>query len=314
MNYIYDALIVGFLLLDGSLAVRFLKKTQKASAGRGPFAVFCATLFAWLVIFYGSFIEPQFIVVRGQDIKLSATTTENVKIVLVSDFHLGPYKGDWFLKRAVAKISDQKPDMIILDGDFVYDSKTQAELLAPLKDLHAKYGVFAVLGNHDYGEEKGGPLEIESGRAEKITAVLRNAGVTVLRNSGAQLKIGSRKLTILGCEDYWVNFDIEKALSAVNLKNGVYPTLLISHNPDMVFVAQRKNVDLMLSGHTHAGQVRLPFIGPVPEIPDYLGRKYDRGLFEFGKTKLFITGGAGEINARARLFNPPEISVLNLSF
>ena len=204
--------------------------------------------------------------------------------------------------------------MIILDGDFVYDSKTQAELLTSLKDLRAKYGVFAVLGNHDYGEEKGGPMEVESGRADKITEVLRGAGVKVLRNEGEQLQIGSKKLTVLGCEDFWVNCDIGKAMSTVNLQSGIYPTLLISHNPDMIYVAQRKNVNLMVSGHTHAGQVRLPFIGPVPEIPDYLGRKYDRGLFEFGKTKLFITGGVGEIGPRARLFNPPEISMLNLSF
>lgn len=305
----YDILICGFLAADGFLIGLIIKRSGLLCVS----AIVAAII--WLVIFYGSFIEPNLLIVNNQNIKLRADAAANLKIAFVSDIHAGPYKKTGFVERVVNTTNDLKPDMVILGGDFVYNSAEQTEFLGPLKNLRAPLGIFAVLGNHDYGEEKiAGLVDVESGRAEKISSVLRSFGIQVLINEGRKIKIGDKTLTLLGVDDYWSNPDLEAALI---LTQGnivpVYPTILISHNPDIVIDNKNYGINLVLAAHTHGGQVRLPFIGPVPHLPDHLGRQYDRGLFEIGTTKLFITSGAGEIGARARLFDPPEIALLNIS-
>ena len=91
------------------------------------------------------------------------------------------------------------------------------------------------------------------------------------------------------------------------------PVILVSHNADIVGRAEKLGIDLVLAGHTHGGQVRLPFFGAVPKIPHRLGNHYDRGLFQFGETKLFITSGLGETGPRARLLVPPEVALLEIN-
>ena len=86
------------------------------------------------------------------------------------------------------------------------------------------------------------------------------------------------------------------------------------HNPDPADRAEYNGVDLMISGHTHGGQVRLPFIGPSVPLPTTLGQQYDQGFFPYGKMSLFITSGVGESTVRARLFNPPEIVQLEVVY
>jgi predicted MPP superfamily phosphohydrolase len=102
--------------------------------------------------------------------------------------------------------------------------------------------------------------------------------------------------------------DYKKAVANID---ATAPQIVLSHTPDIIL----KNIasaDLILSGHTHGGQIRLPGIGAIPEIPTFLGRQYDEGLFNLGDQQLFITRGVGESGTRARLFCPPEISILTI--
>lgn len=309
MNAIYDSIIYGFLLIDGVFLVLAILWIRKCGLRwlRGVFAT--ALLFAWLVIFYGSFIEPQLIIVREQTVRLAENPTETLRAVLISDFHLGPYKKVEFVERVVSKINEQRPDIIFIAGDFVYNDVSQIQYVDPLKNLKATLGVFAVLGNHDYGE--GGPgmiLEKGDNRVKAVREKLETLGVRVLVNDFYHIKKGEKNLILFGVDDVWSGrAEILEAGGAFDAK------LVLSHNPDIIHKAVRHGVDLVLAGHTHGGQIRLPGIGPVPDIPDELGRPYDRGLFQFEKgTQLFITSGLGEMGPRARLLVPPEIVMLEI--
>lgn len=288
---------------------------------------FTIMLIGFIVVFWGSFIEPRMLVVREQNINLGADAALNanaarntrVRAALAADFHFGPYKKTGYAEKVAAKINALKPDIVFLLGDFLYDDKSQIKYMAPFGQIRAPLGVFAVLGNHDYGERQFGFGEKEETRARAVRSGLESLGIRVLVNQGARATAANgAPFVILGVDEYWTwRASIKKADESLGREmNGTQnktPTILLSHNPDMIFAAERTGIDLMISAHTHGGQIRLPLIGSVSEIPDELGRDYDKGLFLFEKTLLFITSGAGEVGARARLFNPPEIAVLNIT-
>lgn len=316
MNIFYDSIIYGFLFIDGVffvLAILWMKNKRTEEWKKRGILLAGAFLFAWLVIFYGSFIEPQRIAVREQPVILSllknnARSAETLRVALIADFHLGPYKKETFVERAVAKINAQNPDAIFIAGDFVYDDVSQIQYLYPLKNLEAPLGVFAVLGNHDYSE--GGPktlLQEGEERAKMVRKKLESLGIRVLVNDSSVMTKDGKKILLIGLDELWTGrVEIPEVAGAFNGK------IVLSHNPDIIHEAARRGIDLVLAGHTHGGQIRLPGIGSVPNIPDELGRAYDRGLFQFENTQLFITSGLGEMGPRARLLAPPEIAVLEI--
>lgn len=311
MNAIYDSIIYGFLFLDGVFFVLAIFWIRRQGFEWKRFLLATSLTISWLIIFYGSFIEPQMLVVREQTIILDDKSTETLRAVLVSDFHLGPYKKTAFVEKVVTKILELTPDVVFIAGDFVYDNTEQIQYLDPLKNLKAPLGVFAVLGNHDYGQ--GGPgmiLEKGDNRVKAVREKLETLGVRVLVNDFYDIKKGEKNLILFGVDDVWSGrAEILEVAGAFNAK------LVLSHNPDIIHKAVRHGVNLVLAGHTHGGQIRLPGIGSVPDIPDELGRAYDRGLFQFEKgTQLFITSGLGEMGPRARLLTPPEIVLLNIKF
>lgn len=311
MNAIYDSIIYGFLFLDGVFFVLAIFWIRRQGFEWKRFLLATSLTISWLIIFYGSFIEPQMLVVREQTIILDDKSTETLRAVLVSDFHLGPYKKTAFVEKVVTKILELTPDVVFIAGDFVYDNTEQIQYLDPLKNLKAPLGVFAVLGNHDYGQ--GGPgmiLEKGDNRVKAVREKLETLGVRVLVNNFYDIKKGEKNLILFGVDDVWSGrAEILKVSDAFDAK------IVLSHNPDIIHKAVRHGVNLVLAGHTHGGQIRLPGIGSVPDIPDELGRAYDRGLFQFEKgTQLFITSGLGETGPRARLLTPPEIVLLNIKF
>lgn len=324
MQLFYDFLIFGFLILDGILIILFLVASRQRVKMRpgeyrrialGRSLLFCACIGAWAVIFYGSFIESQLLVVAEKTVSIGKNPTKSIRAVLVSDLHAGPYKKSEFVNKIADKILALKPDLILLAGDYVYDDVSQMEYLEPLKRLKAPLGVFAILGNHDYTTEKYLITEEDRLNAQKIQKKLESLGATVLINKGKRLITQGKELFLFGTDDIWADrADIDAAFRSVGRSQTPHPGILVGHNPDIIFEAQKKNLDLVLAGHTHGGQIRLPWLGPVPEIPDRLGQKFDRGLFQFGNTQLFITSGAGESGPRARLLVPPEIALLTIKF
>lgn len=290
-----------------------------------PAIVYKVPMPAWLaallmtgsaLVFYGSFIESRLIKVNKKSIHISGL--HDLKIAVIADFHVGPYKRRGYVRRIVKKANALQPHLILLPGDFIFDHASEPELLEPLKDLRAPLGVYASIGNHDSGNMIDRSLLTGTvthyttvDRSEEVTAYLRSLGITVLRNEHHFIEYNHMGFAIAGADEVWMkNEDLTKTFEGLPVE---IPTILLAHNPDIILEEASLRSDLIVSGHTHGGQIRLPILGSIYPIPDALGRAYDRGIFQAGaRTTLAITQGIGETMARARLFCMPEVMLLEV--
>lgn len=268
--------------------------------------IYISLIVVVLFLIWSIFIEPNRLIVTHYNLKQS--NLKGLKIVFVSDFHVKPYqKGN--LVKVVKAINKENPDLILSTGDFVSGhhkilSMSIEEIAQELSKLKSKYGIYAVLGNHDWWQ--GG---------ERIEQSLERRGIIVLGNENKIVDIGARKLYLAGVEDITTrNIDLVKAL-----KNTKSPTILLTHSPDVFpFISQKgnspiaSNVDLTLAGHTHGGQVVLPFVGPLVVPSDY-GKKYAQGLIEENGKRLLVTKGIGTSILPIRFNCLPEIIVINFN-
>ncbi len=270
-----------------------------------------AGIAGFLTVFYASFIEPKIIVVTEQT--LIQPGAPSLKIAIVSDLHVGPYKGKDFIERAVNRINATLPDIVLFPGDFIFTHSAKLTDLEPLGNLHAPMGVFAVLGNHDLGEYLSlfGRRYTGLSGGDHVAAALRKYDVTVLRNISKTIPIADGMVAVAGIDDMWTgHFDLDAAMKETEKSSY---SILLSHNPSIVDDPLSMQANLVVSGHTHGGQLRLPGIGPLPELPTTLGNGFDQGLFPMdADTTLAITRGIGESTARPRLLAWPEILLITL--
>jgi predicted MPP superfamily phosphohydrolase len=310
--YFWDALIV-LLLISSGVAAWWSFHALLIGHTSILLAAFCAMMsVGWLLTFYGSFIEPRRIVTKR--LSLTIARSPKLRMVLVTDFHVGPYKGHAFLERIVQRVNALKPDVILLGGDFVDNKRSRIEELAPLQRLAAQLGVFAVIGNHDAGRylTAGGVPYCTFDRSDEVSAYLTGLNVRMLRNEHASIKADGKEIVIAGIDDELME-SCDTVAALANIEDDV-PVILLSHSPDVLTDAHRKRAALTLCGHTHGGQIRLPFIGPLGPIPTRIPRRYDEGLFTLENgSAMFISHGVGETWARARLFCPPEIVVIEIN-
>jgi len=260
---------------------------------------------------YCCFVEPWIIVVKT--IPLVSKIKGPLRIAFVSDFHVGPHKGRGFMCRIADRTNALKPDIILLGGDFLYNYKSDPRLLEPLCSLTAPLGVYAVMGNHDSGRfVLGDIIEMTEDRTKDVEDVLSAGGITVLHNEWKEIKTQAGSFVLAGTEDPWMlTYDLGKTLEGIPADA---PVLLLTHNPDATMDERSLRADLVLSGHTHGGQMRLPFFGSIAPIPTIRGRAYDRGTFHLEKeTTLIISHGVGESTARPRFFTVPEILCIELA-
>ena len=255
-----------------------------------------AVLAACLVFVWARFVEPQLIVEKQTTLAGIGARTD---VALVSDIHLGVYKRDSFLQRLVARTNALPVDAIVIAGDLTYepDGESLAALFAPL--AQSRHPVYAVLGNHD--QQAPGP-DID----HELRAALQSHGVQIIE--GRIHDIGPLRWAGLG--DRWAGKDdasfLEKSPSP-------QPTIVVAHNPDSAWELSAGDARLLLAGHTHGGQIRIPWLYRKA-IPSEYG--FDRGE-EFadtprGRIRVFTTAGVGEVGLPMRLFNPPTIDVLHL--
>lgn len=257
-----------------------------------------------LLLVWSNFIEPNLLFVNHQTFTIEGLS--GLKVVFVGDFHVKPHQKNR-LKYVVRKINEQHPDLILSTGDFVSGhyaghSLPIEDIAKELANLKSKYGFYAVLGNHDWWQ--GG---------EKIQKVLEQNGVIVLNNASRKLNLNGKTLYISGVEDMGTRqVDLVKAL-----KNTNRPAILLTHTPDIFpFVTNNANskitdkVSLTLAGHTHGGQVNLPFLGALI-VPSGYGNKYAKGLIEENDKKMFVTKGVGTSILPIRFNCAPEIVVID---
>jgi uncharacterized protein len=219
------------------------------------------------------------------------------------------------VQKSVEIINSLDADLILLGGDFIYSYPEQIDYFYPFANAKSKYGIYSVLGNHDYGVSRNNRFDNKTStsiqKSDYVATKLEEFSIQVLRNNHISLEVDNNVVTIVGLEDLWGNrFDFNTAIE--NIPNSDL-ILMLQHNPDIIS-DQRSNIaDLVLSGHTHGGQICLPIIGAIGKIPTQLGQKYDYGLFEFD-TKLYISKGIGEMGPRARLYCRPEIVLLEIIY
>ena len=224
---------------------------------------------------------------------------ENFRITQLTDIHHSRILGLDEVRRVVALAQQTKSDMFVLTGDYTTTYRRFIEPCAEaLASLNAPEGVWAVLGNHDHYTDP-----------ELTTRALQRQHISVLNNAHTTLQRGSDALQLSGIDDWsWNATDWPRAFNGLK---PAMPTILLSHQPTVLDLEQTQNVSLILSGHTHGGQVRIPFLGaPVRYASNDL--KYDRGLFRRGATQLYVSSGTGVIGLPVRLGVRPEIAVLRL--
>jgi predicted MPP superfamily phosphohydrolase len=251
-------------------------------------------------------VEPGLLVVREYNIGVPRWPRElnGLRVVLLSDLHVGSLHIDiGKVKQVVNSANAQNPDLILLLGDYVAGHNPDNCPVPPekfageLSHLKAKYGVFAILGNHDWWYN-----------GSKVRKALETARIPVLENSATKIVISGQSLWLVGLADLWTrNPRIGDSLQQVPDND---PVIVLSHSPD-VFPDIPRRVNLTLAGHTHGGQVSFPLIGPLI-VPSEYGSRFAHGLIEEQGRRMFVCTGIGTSIFPIRFNIPPEISVLTL--
>lgn len=259
---------------------------------------------------YASVRETTRIVTENVEFRLRRLGAEfdGLRVGQISDLHFRPYTGEREIAATVKAVNDAQPDVVVITGDYVTSTwlfhigqRTAdgiEECAEILKGLRAPLGVYAILGNHDWGTDP-----------DRIADALRGAGITVLRNNAVPIERGNSRLWIAGTDCAFVKqADMEQTLSPIRDDDTV---LLLAHEPDFADYAARYRVDLQLSGHSHGGQIVAPWIGP-PHLPR-LGRKYVRGKYNVGNMELYTNRGIGVVGLPMRYQASPEVTVVQLN-
>ena len=230
----------------------------------------------------------------------------NLKVCFISDIHHGPFSSLKRLRKMVEKINEFKPDLLILGGDYLQtyrrSQKQQAadlaELLDVLRDLEIPlFGIYAVLGNHDY-----------TFSVEYLKKEFADAGIKVLHNEGEFLHLNHAKIRLSGVGDLWFGEPDLKQAQA-NTKPTDF-TLLISHQPNFIDqITPKDGINFVLAGHTHGGQARL--FNYQPFMPHKIAKwEYTVGLIETPQTRMLVSPGIGNAAPYFRFFAPPKIHLI----
>ncbi len=224
-------------------------------------------------------------------------------VAVLADLHHGPFVGINFIREAVRLANSLSPDLIALVGDYAHkgvDAHTQLPpCLEALSALSAPLGVFAVPGNHDM--PRGGAVYRELVAATPLTD---------LTNRNRPVALGGDRLWLAGVDDlWWGKPDVDRALDGVPPGAAV---VLLSHNPDFAEDRPDGRVGLVLSGHTHGGQVYLRGLGST-WLPSKYGDKYRHGLVCGPASAVFVSRGLGEAGVPLRINVPPEVCLLTLA-
>lgn len=262
---------------------------------------------AWLVsisiggALYSFFAERNWIELRQVDLRLPRLPEafRGIKVVHFSDLHLGFYMDVNSLTNVIEIINSSRPDLICFTGDFVDKSVGGLSDISPLLSrLEAPLGKFAALGNHDYFHAY-----------EDVNSTLQSGGFQVLINKNAVIERNGERVFIVGVDDaLFGSPDLEKAMDGIGLEEFV---LLLAHEPDFAEVVKNHSIDLQLSGHSHGGQIRIPFVGHIVTPP--LARKYIAGLYKLGNLALYVNRGIGTTIFPFRFYCRPEITLFHLN-
>ena len=259
---------------------------------------------------YGTYVGRTKLKIDEQSLRFSSLPAEmdGFSLVQISDIHAGVFMEEWELQPHLEIVNTLQPDIIVITGDIIsWGTHYTKPVVQALSMLRAKQGIFAITGNHDF-----------YGDLDELCSRLEAANIKVLRNRWEKIDAanGSASLYLIGVDDIWATryfhkkkISIPEIISDIPEKNF---KLLLSHNPNIFEEAAGYGIPLTLSGHTHAGQIILPF----PENHGYsfarLIYKRDYGLYRSGNSMLYINRGLGVIGPPLRINCPREITKIVL--
>ena len=227
-------------------------------------------------------------------------------IAQVSDIHFQEFTEAFFVQHVVDVVNQLRPDLVVLTGDFISDgpfpSSYTEERIGHCGEMMSRIQSplrYAVMGNHD--------ALVDSAA---MTLALESNGIPVLANRYVPIERGNQRFWLAGLEDACIERpDLSMAIPGASLRQDE-PVILLGHEPDYADIVARHAVDLMLSGHTHGGQIRIPFMRPhfLPQ----LGEKYVEGLFSIGPMQLYVNRGIGTVALPFRFNCPPEVTLITL--
>lgn len=282
-----------------STPIRWKERRRIASGAKRPQTPLRALALNLTEAARSALTEPFRLTVEHQKIHLRRLPAEldGFRIVQLSDVHHSPFTSREQIERAVETANNLKPDLVALTGDYVSKERAYAAPCAELMGkLQARHGVYAVLGNHDHWTD-----------AALITDLFRAEGINVMVNQGMRFEKSGAAFWLAGVDDTMVGLeDISLAMAGSSADEF---KLLLAHNPIILRRAARAGVDLVLSGHTHGGQVSLRSEKSASGRPR---RRLLKGLARQGDTQIYITRGLGTVVLPVRFGCPPEVSLLEL--
>lgn len=253
--------------------------------------------FALACMLYGVFIEAKFFVVRRYRESLVPEPKTWIRLIFLSDFHAGgSHPASWY-ERLALETQALDPDILILGGDFVVDKPDHIADLISLTNIRAHIGRYFVLGNHDLLDNP-----------SAVRRALTQWGIVDLTNAHLAVTKEGRSLQLSGLDDHWHGRPDVPPIRGLR----EVPHVTIAHEPDAILDFTEGDTDLILSGHTHGGQIRLPLIGPLWKLPCTIGRRGDRGRRITNGVRHIISAGCSETDMRARFLCPSEIVLLEM--
>ncbi len=231
---------------------------------------------------------------------------DEVRLLLLTDLHVGVFMTEAAVAQALSRVAEAEPDLVLWSGDFVTSSAGQLEPhLDAISKLRAACGVFGVLGNHDHF----------GGDSQQLVAMLEDVGVQMLDNASTVVECRSSRFRLAGIDD-WAEGrpDLDCALENTGAAADDESVVLMSHQPDAYFEAALRGVDLVLSGHTHGGQLRLPGLPPLVTMSRhrFVDGHYCGPAPSGDPSHLVISRGLGAVQLPLRTWCAPEAVLIRL--
>ncbi len=253
-------------------------------------------------------IEPRWLDLSHTRVNLGTRLHKPVRLLHLSDLHLSVFVPISLIHEAIDRGLAGKPDLICVTGDFITNSRAvnPSEYAQALRRLSHAAPTFAVLGNHDGGVWA--RTRAGSASHDMVDSILSQSGIRLLHNASERVTVDGQQITIAGVGDLWsAEVDGKQAFRDASSS---LPTILLAHNPDTKDVLADYRWDLMLSGHTHGGQIIVPFDGPrFAPVNDL---RYVAGLRPWQDRQIYVTRGVGNLWS-VRFRCRPEVSLLTLA-
>ncbi len=260
-----------------------------------------AHLVALALAVWGVFVRRRWVMTRQLELVIPGLPQEfdGYRVAQLSDLHIGGLTPGRWGHAWAARSNAAAPNLVVVTGDMVSSGVNFHAVIADvIGSLRADDGVFVSMGNHDY-----------FGDGEPLITLLRSKGCIVLRNEGTTVSRGEASMFVAGVDDTWTRRD-DLNLAMADRVPGAF-TLLLAHDPGLFPAAVKHGIQLVLSGHTHGGQVALPFFPKLLTLGK-LAHRFHLGIYRYGDSTLYVHPGLGTTGPPIRLGVAPEVAILTL--